>query len=427
MVQNLKHTHKKEAGVVLIITLWVILVLSASALGFLRQTQLEAKMVGFQRDAVVADTIARAGLRRALVNLREDAIKDHGEDFRESFMNFFEDDNYVYDGGSEQWADDPDNYIDVPFYEKGGDVGYFYVDVEDEYAKFPINHNGTTLDMIAHLLQLTGVEEDQATSLAAIIIDWRDADNVITDTGQSSFGRDGADEISFYNPGRSSRDQSIPDVIIKNAPFDSVDELLLIPGMTPQIVYGNVERDENERSGRFRSRRMRKGEYLGLRDYVSVYNSKININTVKPEVLEAILYPIMGDSAESLAKDWDDYRNGRDGVLYTKDDNVIKTLNNDDMDDMHFTEVNGFTEQVIGQLAPFMQVHSNTFVVTSLADFKGIEKGYRVVVNRDYIPWQNVPQFGFDTRKLEDLEQVRMQIRLFEPLFDAKRRIEKLI
>jgi len=419
-----------QHGIVLVITLWVIVVLSTSALALLRQVQLESKMVGFQRDTAIVDQIAKAGIRQALILLREDIIKDNGEDFQETEAYSFKDnDHYVYDGGNEAWAENPDYYFDVPFYQNGEKIGSYFVEVRDEASKFPINNGNTTIEQIAHLLELTGVDEEEARSLSGAIIDWRDGDRVVTNLGGSGFGQgDASNENSYYSGDRNLREGEIPSVIFKNAPIDSIDELLLIPGMTPAIVYGTVDPDEeSRRGGRFRRQRMRDGEYLGLQNYMTVYGSKANLNTIKQEVLEALLYANMADQAETLAEEWVEYRNGRDGMPYTEDDQVLKTWDNSDLDDMHFTEVRGFNQQIIESLRNFVDIRSENFEVTSLAEYQGIEKGFRIVVQRWYTSWQELPEFGFDTNDITDLEQAHLQIRVFEPLFDAKQQIQQKI
>ncbi|HQH70734.1 MAG TPA: type II secretion system protein GspK, partial [bacterium] len=185
---------KNESGVVLIITLWVIVILATVSLSYVRQINLEAKMVGFQRDTMIVDSVAKAGLRQALVLLREDRIKDSAEDIQETATRFMEDDNYRYDGGSEAWADNPDLYVDVPFYEIGDKTAYYYVDVEDESAKFPINNEKTTLDMIARLLVLSGVNERDSEGLAAAIVDWRDQNDIPEEAGNAGMGGGGGEE-----------------------------------------------------------------------------------------------------------------------------------------------------------------------------------------------------------------------------------------
>jgi len=365
--------------------------------------------------------------------LREDKYKDIGDDIKSTLINFGQDDYYEYDGGNEEWADSPDLYIDVPFFEKNPDenqVAYYYIDVEDESAKMPLNNHKITLEMIAHLLELTGVEdEDDAKQLAAAIIDWRDEDDIPTDVGgRSGVGRDGSSEYEFYNPrqARGRRNMTIPDVIIKNNAISTMDELLLVPGMTPEILYGTVDPDAQDNANRYRSRRTRRGEYLGLRNYCTVMSGMMNLNTVKEEVLESILYPSQGEEAENIAQDWVKYRNGNDREPYTEDDQTIKTVDNSDMDGIHFTEVRGFTQQVYASLEGIVTISSNVFNVTCLAEYQGIQKGFKAIVGRDYIPWEALPIFGIDTINVEDLQQVYVWVRYIEPLFDAKKRIENV-
>lgn len=425
----MKDQRNNQKGIVLVITLWVILVLSVVSLSYLRQVNIELKMVGFQRDASVADSIAKAGLQQALILLREDRIKDSAENIQETMFHFVEDDSYLYDGGTEKWANSPDLLEDVMFYENGDKAGYYFVKIEDESSKFPINNQKTTLEMIAHLLEMTGVQEKQSKSLAAAIIDWRDADTIPTDTGDQSYGRDGTDETAFYNTGRSSRDRDAPSVIMKNGPIDSIDELLLIPGMTPEIIYGNVAQDDSQKRSRSkRRRRVRRGEYLGLIHYITIYSDTVNLNTVKQEVLESLFYLPLGEDAEHVAEEWVDYRNGRDGTLYTKDDNVLKTVDNSDMDDVHYTEADGMTPELVTQFgAGIFSIATKAFSIECLAEYEGIEKGYRAIIGRDFIPWNKLPVYGIDTDRIEDLEQVQLQVRIFEPIFDAKQRIQKFL
>lgn len=428
--------HEKETGIVLIITLWVIVVLASVSTAFIRQAQLEAKMVAFQRDSTITDSIAKAGLRQALILLREDKIKDSGEDITERITRFMDNDNFMYDGGTEAWANNDELYADVPFYEVGDKAGYYYVEVEDEASKFPLNNANTTVEMIAHLLELSGVSERDSMKLAGAIADWRDIDENPSSLGQSEmgggtgFGEGGGDEYSVYNSGnrRGNRrgGQDVPEIAIKNAPFDSVDELLMVPGMTPAIVYGTVDPDENQ-SGRSRKKRLGKGQYLGLVNLMTVYSGKINMNTVKAEVLESILFPLIGTDAEDVAQKWAEYRDGRDRETYTDDDQVLKTDNNSDMDDVDWHEVEGFTDKVWLALQPFAGIVSDVFAVTCMADYEGIQKGYRAIVERQFTSWDRMPQFGIDTTKVEDLEQVKLQVRLFEPIYDVEEKIEEMI
>ena len=87
----------------------------------------------------------------------------------------------------------------------------------DESAKVDLN----TVNY-GDLLRLPGMTEQ----LAASIIDWRDEDEEITEgvgaESQTYLGR---------TPGHEA----------KNAPFETVEELLLVEGMTPELLYGPID------------------------------------------------------------------------------------------------------------------------------------------------------------------------------------------
>jgi hypothetical protein len=70
----------------------------------------------------------------------------------------------------------------------------------------------------------------------------------------------------------------------KNGPFDSIDELLLLKGMTPQVYYGNAENGQ-----------------LPLSEYLTVHGDwrgRVNPNTAPIEVLEAVLSGWGGQSGD---------------------------------------------------------------------------------------------------------------------------------
>lgn len=421
----------RKNGIVLIIILWVIVVLTTVSLAYVRQVNLELKMVGFQRDTAIADSLAMAGLRQALIMLREDKIKDEGEEIQETFMSFNDDEAYRYDAGNEPWAFNPEYYEDVPFYETETRQGIYYVEVEDEGAKLPINAVGdgqaVGLDSLAHLIELTGVDdEDEARDLAGAILDWRDENFVPIDTGggrDRGRGGDSSDETSYYNPRRRSREGGLPPVIMKNSEIGSIDEMLLIPGMNPAILYGTVDPDENQ--GRRRTRRRSgRGEFLGLMNFISVHSQSVNMNTVKKEVLESVLYGVLGEDAGRVAEEWVDYRDGSDRMTYTLDDRAMKTIDNSDLDDVHYTNVSGLTPQVMQPFGNILTIASDVFTITALGEYAGIQKGYRAVVKRSFVPFENLPVFGVDTFDIEDLVQAKIQILLFEPLYDAERRMQ---
>src|SRR5687767_7457950 len=99
----------------------------------------------------------------------------------------------------------------------------------DETAK--LNLNTATRQMIENLPGITN-------ELAASIIDWRDEDQEITDSGAES----------------ETYARREPPYRCKNAPFESIEELALVHGATREILYGedanlNGVLDPNEDDG----------------------------------------------------------------------------------------------------------------------------------------------------------------------------------
>jgi DNA uptake protein ComE-like DNA-binding protein len=88
-------------------------------------------------------------------------------------------------------------------------VGLPEYGVTDEGAKLNINTAG-----LRQLVMLPGMTVD----VAAAIIDWRDPDETPTQNG--------------------AEQESYPSYRCKNGPFETVEELLLVRGVTPELLYG---------------------------------------------------------------------------------------------------------------------------------------------------------------------------------------------
>src|SRR2546425_846467 len=89
-----------------------------------------------------------------------------------------------------------------------------------------IDVNAASDQMLASMFDSLGLDQAKRNQLVDTILDWRDSDDVprlygaeVDDYGQVVLG-----------PGRLPRNQD----------FQSVDELLLVKGMTPQIYYGHI-------------------------------------------------------------------------------------------------------------------------------------------------------------------------------------------
>ena len=154
------------------------------------------------------------------------------------------------------------------------DAGYFWVIRPPEYEtdRFPeyglvpenckLNLNTATLEMLQMLPGMTA-------ELAASIIDWRDENDEITEGGAES---------EYYLL------ESSP-YACKNAPFERVDELLLVKDVTKEVLYGedtnfNGMLDDNEDDGEL-SVPLDDGNgslEMGLFRYLTVSSSDKNVD-----------------------------------------------------------------------------------------------------------------------------------------------------
>ncbi len=426
----------EENGVVLILVLWVVVILSTMTLTFAHQTRLAAKMTGFQSDSMHADLIAKAGLRQALVLLREDLIKDHEDSIeRDTIFRFDFKDRYQYDAGNEHWAHGGDYSKNLYVYvEFGG--GTYRVEVRDESAKLPLNNPDIPMESYQRLLMALGWREDEAELMAGAIVDWRDPDDDPTIVSERR-SRDTSTEARYYNPRQNERDlrQNGPNYLCKNSPFGAMEELLLVDGIDSIVYFGedtnnNGRLDENERD-KDRSFPIDNGDRFlqkGLKDYVTVFSNRVNLNTAPFEVIYAILYPFLGDEAERTAHSIVNYRNGFDRVPYTKDDQPMRTITNDDEDNIHFDKVTGVEQGLLDKLfAKIAAIRSDVFNVTTLGEYDDVQKGYYAIVNRRWVPEEELPLFGVDTEFVEDMEQVRLTVRVFEPILDAEEMMKESV
>ena len=129
--------------------------------------------------------------------------------------------------------------------------------VTDETSKININAlieiDATGEALHDALIKLPNATEDVVNA----IVDWVDSD---------STPRMGGAEDEYYN-------QLQPAYSVKNGPLDSVEELLMVKGMTPELLYGN----DNVRNGR-PDGETTTGLDRGWMPYLTVYSRETNFD-----------------------------------------------------------------------------------------------------------------------------------------------------
>ncbi len=168
--------------------------------------------------------------------------------------------------------------------------------LRDEERKLNINAlTSQNISILDYLLESLGIDKDTALTIGFSIIDWIDQDDEL---GDSVYGA----ENDYY----LSLDKSYK---CKNLPFDSLEELLLVKGMTPAI-------------------------FSQIKDYLTVFPKagalQLNFNTALSKNLKALAQSLTGPESNADSSDADavvskllEYRAGDDRVEFTSDDRSI--------------------------------------------------------------------------------------------------------
>ncbi|HMK61843.1 MAG TPA: general secretion pathway protein GspK [Dissulfurispiraceae bacterium] len=243
---NGRHNDK---GIALILVIWTIAILMVIVLSFAYMTKVESSSMISYKEGVEEKFIAEAGMARAAEEIIYRQV-NLGAPREESKSDIWK-------------TDGTPNAFTL------GD-GMCLVRIVNEGGKIDINK---TPDIVLRgLLIALGIKDDDADIIVDSIEDWRDSDDLVRLHGAES---------DYY--------MALPvPYKAKNSNFESVEELLLVRGMTREILYGSEKK-------------------AGLADFVTVYNDngKINISSAPKEVLMAIpgMVPELAENILEFRKD----------------------------------------------------------------------------------------------------------------------------
>lgn len=341
---------KLSQGTILIITLWVLTVLSSIAISVTYRMRIELKLAGNQLNSDKVFFTAKSGIMQALNVLNQDTTNS-------------------YDILSEAWSNHKAElhginlFRDIAVGEGRFSVSYVYekdvvtggqeifYGMVDEERK--INVNNATQNVLEFL---PGMSRETALSIRA----WRGDLDVPADILLN--------EDVYYKGLEKSYER-------KGKPFDCIEELSLVRGLTKELVIGrDMDRDGlidvNEQ---------------GLVKYLTVYgdDSRININTAGTTVLRAVLGA--GDLRDKIIR----FRLGPDELLGTGDDGIFEDENKiaEKLNSLAPGE-----ENLINQVVPQLKISSRYYtarveasigdtakaVVTAVLD-KGSAEGSQIV------------------------------------------------
>jgi type II secretory pathway component PulK len=258
-----------QHGTILIVTIWVVLVLAGLVLVFAQTARVEALASANRRASMEAEAAAKGGLAFLIASA-------NGNGGSTAFLAEMScEARRVGDGLF---------WIVRPGFEEEGTVP---CGVADEASR--INLNTASSDV---LLKLPGMTAE----LADALIDWRDPDADVLPNGAEG------EYYLLLDPPYSCKD----------APFESVEETLLVRGATPALLYGedtnrNGRLDDNENdAGASDPPDNRNGTLdRGFMDYVTVYSAepntaadgsaRVNVNNVNTQALGDLLREVISD------------------------------------------------------------------------------------------------------------------------------------
>ncbi len=335
----------KEQGVILITTLWILMILSVIALGFSIELQLEARMSRTQLDTHQAYYLARAGVIRTLVELKNDAILDHRTR------------NAIYDAPGDCWANNEETekiYKDIPLGE-----GTYTVVIQDELGK--MNINKATVKMFEGLFQALDYKEDDAKYFATAIVDYRD--------GDSDYNQDSSyTEEEFYY---GSKDTTLAKEHFKNEDFVSPVELLNVPGFKPEMLY--------EPRGIYGNPDLK----VSLIDLLTVEGDGMtNVNTAPLPVLTAMILSMVDEDVEnaiSIAQNLNDRILGSDGEPGTSDDKPFTNAGE------VATELGPINPLLGARLSRTVRTDSNLFRIQSTGQIGKAKTTVEALVKREWV------------------------------------------
>lgn len=316
----------------LLIALTVISLIVALTIQFNKNMRRHLLTSGTQSNNIRLETMARSGINLAMALLDKDAQENEHDSFQDS------------------WALLADEDLS-PLFEEGT----LKVEITDNSGKFQINsvvqskgqpQPGTSpaqaaaqeqdaRNILWRLLRQEPfhLEDGAARTIIDSLIDWIDADD---GDWEQEFGA----ESSYYQ----SLDTPYP---CKNGRVEFVEELLLVKGFTPELLFGT-----DEHPG------------LALLLTTRGNNGQLNINTASPLLLQALHEDMTQEMAEEMQTYRDDENNKDKLASATWVSEVLPS----------FTGKNTLKNII---------VKSNSFTISSHAQLDSTQKDIVAIVQRD--------------------------------------------
>ena len=258
-----------DRGIALILVLWVLPLLSVLVLEFCFTMKTELNITRYYKEKGQLYYYAQGGIQRGIAEViyRSDPFI-HQKRTAPTIEGAVEAAEF-----EKEWKCDGTPYT-VPF--EGGEAE---VKVKSETGRISLNRASDQL--LKKVMKYFVEVGEQRDVIVDSIQDWRDPDD---------FHRVNGAENDYY--------QSLPEPYdCKNGDFDSVEELLLVKGVTPDLFYGKKQKSEGgEGMGE-------ESPAIGLKDIFTVFSNtpQVDVNLAPVEVL-AVIFGIPMDLARRIVE-----------------------------------------------------------------------------------------------------------------------------
>jgi len=241
-------------GSALILVLWVLGILSMLVVSFAFDAHLEGKVISFARKRRKAEALAFSGMQVARM-LLDKQLSVSGNESEET-------------KAEDRW------YSHALTLRRGGSItlveplgeGTIRLDIEPEQVWRNINKLNE--EDWERIFQAIGLPEDDWPELIDSYFDWIDPD--------SNPRQDGAESSDYY-------ETLDPPYQARNAPFDTVRELLLVKGFREAVLSGGVLNPEEPKERQIAITN-------GVQNLLTVFgDGKVNVNAVRQDNLTVLM------------------------------------------------------------------------------------------------------------------------------------------
>jgi len=268
--------NRARPGLTLVLVLWIVALLSVSMYGALVLSRTEYSLTNTFEDEEKLRQIALSGIDFGIASLLEDATP--------------------YDTMTDDWFNNETLFKEVPLGEgtfslvrpePEGKDGFVY-GIQDEASR--LNLNTAAME---HFKELKPLDE----AMASAIIDWRDEDEEALGQGA---------EDGYYLA-------LTPPYKTKNAPYETLEELLYVKDITPAILYGKDRNVNGKVDGSEIDDAVATTDF-GIYRWVTPYSSepnldingkpRVNLNTASDPELVQVLQVSFTPQKQQIVLNW---------------------------------------------------------------------------------------------------------------------------